>query len=175
MSALLDPRKHDDFLNFQLKRLLSIGGAPAIRLCEGRFGVPRKEWRLLAALVEEGPMSPSELARRCWPAEPGSVSRITAILVEKKLVRRVPLASDHRRATLEATAAGRRLYAELFPQLAAINRRIMAALDESEALLLEAFLRKLTERAAQIHDEGDGVDVRADRRHGGSRRLWNRV
>ena len=70
---------------------------------------------------------------------------------------------------------GSRLYADLFPQLAEINRRLMMGLDESDSLLLEEFLRKLTERARQIHDEGDGIDARADRRRGGSRRVWNRA
>ena len=93
----------------------------------------------------------------------------------KQLVRRVQQPDNKRRATVEATDAGHRLYAGLFPQLAEINRRIMAVLDESEALVLEEFLARLTERARQIHEEGDGVEVRADRRLGGSRRFWNRV
>ena len=172
MSRLANPEKHDDLLNYQLKRLVGIGGAPAIRLCEGRYGVTRQEWRLIAAFVEEGPMTPSTVARRCsWPIEPGRISRIISSLTAKGLVRRAQLSSDGRRAMLEVTADGSRLYAELFPQLAEINRRIMMALDEGEAILLATFLEKLTARARQIHDEGDGVDARADRRLGSSRRL----
>ena len=56
MSRLKQPQEHDDLLNYQLKRLLNLGGAPAIRLCEGRYGVARMEWRLVAALQEDGPM-----------------------------------------------------------------------------------------------------------------------
>ena len=170
MSRLVNPEKHDDLLNYQLKRLVGIGGAPAIRLCEGRYGVTRQEWRLIAALVEDGAMSPSTVARRCWPSEPGRISRIISSLIAKGLVRRAQLSSDGRRAMVEATADASRIYAELFPQLAEINRRIMMVLDEEEAILLATFLEKLTERARQIHDDGDGVDARADRRLGGSRR-----
>ena len=86
---------------------------------------------------------------------------------------RVQSSDDKRHATVRVSAAGARLYAALFPQLAEINRRIMSVLDESEALLLEEFLRRLTARAQQIHNDGDGVDARADRRLGGSRRFWN--
>lgn len=170
MIRLANPEKHDDLLNYQLKRLVGIGGAPAIRLCEGRFGVTRQEWRLIAALVEDGPMSPSTVAQRCWPSEPGRISRNISSLAAKGLVRRAQLPGDGRRAMIEATAEGSRLYAELFPQLAEINRRIMMALDAEEAALLATFLEKLTARVRQIHDEGGGVDARADRRLGGARR-----
>ncbi|MGH6612319.1 MAG: MarR family winged helix-turn-helix transcriptional regulator [Burkholderiaceae bacterium] len=171
MSRLRDPQQHDDLLNYQLKRLLALGGAPAIRLCEGRYGVRRFEWRLVAALVEDGPMSPSELSLRTH-VEQARVSHAITGLAAKGLVERREHASDRRRATVAATSAGARLYAELFPQLARINRQIMAVLDEREALLLEHYLQRLTDRAQRIYDEGGGTDARADRRLGGSRRFW---
>ena len=45
MQHLQDPQRHDDLLNYRLKRLVGLGGAPAVRLCEGRFGISRTEWR----------------------------------------------------------------------------------------------------------------------------------
>lgn len=169
MSRLPDPQQHDDLLNFQLKNLVAIGGAPAIRLCEGRFGVSRCQWRLVAALTEDGPMSPSQLAARTrW--ELARISKLLTEILGKGLVERVTEAADQRRATVRVTAAGRKLYAELFPLLAAINRRLMAVLDDDEARVLESCLRKLTERACAIDAEGGGVDVRADRWRGGTRR-----
>jgi DNA-binding MarR family transcriptional regulator len=171
ISRLSQPAEHDDLLNYQLKRLVNCGGAPAIRLCEGRYGITRSEWRLLAALVEGGARPPSELAERAFMQRP-VVSRLLGLLVRKRLARRLAPGSARVRAEVEATAAGCRLYAELFPQLAQINRRLMAALDEDEARQLEALLGKLWQRAREIHAEGGGFDARADRRHGGSRRRW---
>jgi DNA-binding MarR family transcriptional regulator len=171
MSALNDPRRHDDLLNFQLKHLLTIGGAPAIRLCEGKFGVTRAEWRLVAALVESGAMNPTALAALTH-MEPGRVSLVLTRLLAKGFVERMEEVTDRRRASMRATAAGERLYAELFPQLAEINRRIVSVLSESETQQLEECLRRLTERAQQIYDEGGGVDARANRRLGGSQRAW---
>ncbi|MCA3180701.1 MAG: hypothetical protein O9345_07655 [Burkholderiaceae bacterium] len=40
-NRLKRPVGHDDLLNFRLERLLTLGAAPAIRLCEGRYGVAR--------------------------------------------------------------------------------------------------------------------------------------
>jgi DNA-binding MarR family transcriptional regulator len=169
MSGLADPTEHDELLNFRLKRLVKLGGAPAIRLCEGRYRVTRLQWRMLAALVESGPLSPSMLAE-VVRQERAIVSRHVTELVSKELVQRIARAGDRRRAELVATPAGHRLYEELFPLLAQINRRLMMALTASEAATLERLLDKLTVRARQIHAEGDGDDARADRRHGGSRR-----
>jgi DNA-binding MarR family transcriptional regulator len=171
MTALQDPRTHDDLLNFQLKRLLRKSGAPAIRLCEGRFGVTRSEWRLVAALVEHGPTSRSALSQYTQ-LDQARLSRILETLLAKNLVERHAVAGDHRRLSLAATERGRQLYAELFPQLALINRRLMEALDEQEAACLERCLSKLTECARQIYDSGGGVDSRTERRLGGSRRFW---
>ena len=170
MSRLRDPREHDDLLNYQLKRLLSLGGAPAIRLCEGQYGVTRQEWRLIAALTEGGAMSPSSLAQ-CVEFDPARIAKTLASLVEKGFVRRVTNADDRRRASVATTAAGKRLYTQLFPQLAQINRRLMEVLDEDEAAVLENLLARLTERARQVHAAGGGVEARADRRLGGSRRV----
>ena len=172
MNRLQDPLQHDDLLNYQLKHLLNLGGAPAIRLCEGRYGVTRQEWRLVAALTEGGAMSPSSLAERV-DFDPARVAKTLASLVDKGFVRRVPNTDDRRRASVATTAAGKRLYAQLFPQLASINRRLMEVLDEKEASLLEDFLSRLTERARQVYVSGGGIDARADRRHGGSRRVWS--
>ena len=171
MNRLSDPQQHDDLLNYRLKRLLLIGGAPAVRLCEGRYGVSRMEWRLTAALVEDGPMSPSALVQRTG-IEPARLSRAVKELTAKRFIERTEVAGDRRRVLLKATEAGTKLYQELFPQLAAINRRIMEALDGDEAQMLDRVLAKLMARAQEIYDEGGGVDVRTDRRLGGSRRFW---
>ena len=169
--SLKQPQEHDDFLNYRLKRLLNLGGAPAVRLCEGGHGVARMEWRMIAALQEEGPLSLSALVRRT-EVDPARVSRTVAKLAEKGLVRRAPDPADRRAVVLELTAGGHRLYRDLFPALAQINERIMAVLSESEALLLEGYLHRLTARAREIFHSGGGVTAQADRRLGGSRRRW---
>lgn len=171
MSRLSQPECHDDLLNFRLKRLFTLGGAPAVRLCEGRYGIARMQWRLVAALVEHGPMSPTQLVQYTG-IEPARVSRNITELQDKKLVERRVACGARSRWELSATAAGQALYAELFPQLAMINRRLMEVLTQAEAAALDAALDKLTARAREISLQGAGVHVKTDRRLGGSRRFW---
>jgi DNA-binding MarR family transcriptional regulator len=129
------------------------------------------QWRLVAALVEQGAMSPMDLVQYTG-IEQARVSRQISELQQKALVERRVAHEHGRRWELSATRAGHELYAELFPQLAAINRRLMAALTESEALALEDALDKLTIRAREVLRDGDGVPVKTERRLGGSRRFW---
>src|SRR5688572_23949720 len=110
MSRLSNPECHDDLLNFRLKRLFVLGGAPAVRLCECAYGIPRMQWRVTAALVEDGPMSPTELVQRTG-IEQAKVSRSISELQQKGLVQREPAHGDKRRWVLSATDAGRELYA----------------------------------------------------------------
>lgn len=169
MSRLKDPREHDDLVNYRLKRALRVGGAPAVRLCEGRYGISRAQWRVIASLVEHGPMSPTGLAARCH-LETGRAAVLAAAVVRKGLVRRTRSSEIGRRVELAATEAGQRLYAELFPQLAAINRRLMAVFTDEEAALLDDLLTRLHARALEIEAAGDAVDVRSNRHLGGGRR-----
>src|SRR5690242_5678015 len=113
--SLSDPRTVDDLLNYRLSRLLENSGAMITRLCEGRYGITRREWRLVALLAADGPMSPSQLAARAH-LDRARVSRLITELRAKQLVRRVRVAEDARRARVMLTDAGQRLYAELFPQ-----------------------------------------------------------
>src|SRR5690349_25147893 len=112
MSTLRNPQRHDDLLNYQLNRLVRIGGAPAIRLCEGRYGISRFQWRLIAALVEDGPTAPGALSGRVQ-VDAGRVSLGLAALRDKGLVVRQQQPGDKRRALVAPTPAARALYAEL--------------------------------------------------------------
>ena len=174
MTSLRHPRRHDDLLNFRLKRLFSIGGAPAVRLCEGRYGIARNEWRVLAALAEHGKASPSALYARIG-GDPGRASRVVASLAAKGLVVRTADGADRRRAMLAISPSGRALYRAILPKLRKINERLMSVLTEEEARLLEDYLCRLTEHAQRILGDGGGVAERADRRKGGSRRVWARA
>lgn len=171
MSRLSHPECHDDLLNYRLKRLFMLGGAPAVRLCEGAYGIARFEWRVVAALVEHGAMSPMDLVR-CTGFDQAKVSRCVAALETKSLVERKAAVREGARWELRATPAGQALYAGLFPQLAAINRKLMEALTEEEAVALDAALDKLTARAGEILRQGGGVAVKTERRLGGARRVW---
>ena len=167
--SLREPRTLDELLNYRLLRLFALGGAPVIRLLEGRYGIARREWRLLALLATQGGMSPSALAAAAQLDRPRT-SRALGSLVSKGLATRQTTQGDARRATVALSVKGQQLYAELFPQIAAINARLVSVLDEAGAQALDRALSCLTEHARVLNEEL-ARDVRADRRAGGSRRV----
>lgn len=167
--SLADPRTVDDLLNFRLSQLFASSGAMVIRLCEGRYGITRREWRLIALLAAHGAMSPSELAQRAH-LERARTSRHITELVGRKLIRRLADPQDGRRAEVDLTEQGRRLYDELFPQSVRFNCEVLSALTPAELQAFEEALTKLTVTAERIA-AAKPVAEKADRRHGGARRM----
>lgn len=167
--SLRAPQSLDDLLNYRLLKLQALSGAPVIRLLEGRYGIARREWRLLALLAARGPLSPSELAVEAQLDRP-CTSRAIGSLVSKGLFSREPMPGDSRRACVALTPAGRKLHDTVFPQVAAINIAVLKALDDRTLGVLDRALQLLTTQARRLNAELVR-DVRADRRAGGSRRV----
>lgn len=167
-STLAAPATVDASLNFRLDRLLASSGVVTTRLCEGRYGITRREWRLLALLADYGAMSPSGLAER-GQLPRGRVSRLVADLVAKGLVAKSPRATARQRAELALTPAGQQLHAALFPQSVAFQRQVLSVLSPAELAAFEQALDRLTAQAEALA-QSLPTDAKADRRHGGSRR-----
>jgi DNA-binding MarR family transcriptional regulator len=172
MGTLKDPQRIEELLNFRLKLLFRLGGAPAVRVCEGEFGIARQHWRILAALVENGPLAVGVLARLTF-IDVARISRGLGELRKMGLVeRRSMLPVRTRNDAVAATATGCAMYSQLFPRLACINRRLCDVLSQEEAEQLDRILDRLTGHAAAIHEqqEVDG-QPKAQRRLGGAHRV----
>ena len=101
-SRLGDPASLDDLLLYRINRLLSVAGSMVIRLCEGRFGITRREWRVLALLAQDEGLLSSQLAQRAQ-LDRARTSRAITSLVGKKLLRRETRPGDRRQAALVLT------------------------------------------------------------------------
>ena len=167
------PLTVDELLNYRLASLLKNSGAMTTRLCEGRYGITRREWRLVALLADYGAMSPSVLAERAH-LERARVSRLVTDLVGKKLILRVHQFSDKRRASLELTPLGCKLHRELFPQSVEFHRTVLAVLSPAQQAAFDEALRLMDAHAKQVN-AADTTDAKADRRHGGSRKSNQQV
>ena len=161
--GLTHPQSISDLLLFRINRLLSVGSAPVIRLCEGAHGISRREWRMLAAMAEAGGLMPSQLAQHAQLDRARTSKAITS-LVQKKLVRREVQLGDKRKALVSLTAAGRALHASLFPQVLLIHLELLAALTQAEVKLLDGLLDKLQTSANDLQEHAGGL--KADRRRG---------
>lgn len=141
-------RSKDLFL-FRLNRLAATAAKPLIRLCEGQYGVTRREWRLIVVLAQDGPLLSTALAERA-SIEPARTSRAITVLEEKGLLRRVRQPNDRRYVLIVLSDEGRQLYESLFPSVEAINQHLLAQLGDRERAQLAALLKTLEEAAARL-------------------------
>lgn len=153
-------RPLDDLLLYRLSRLLSVAGSMVIRLCEGRFGITRREWRLVAVLASRGELSSSELAEHAQ-LDRARTSKAVGSLVAKQLVSRVVRPGDRRQVRLGLTESGQALYEELFPLVTQINAELLGALSDDDAARLDESLHRLHARAERMVEEA--VLPKADR------------
>ena len=163
-NRLAQPAALGDLLLYRLNRLLSIGGAPVIRLCEGRFGITRREWRMIAALAQYQALMSSQLAVRAQLDRARTSKAITS-LVQKKLIHRQVQANDKRRAELTLTESGQALYDAMFPQVLEIHQGLVGVLTANEIAVFDGLLSKLQNQAEGMQASSDLP--KADRRRGG--------
>jgi DNA-binding MarR family transcriptional regulator len=166
-SKLAHPQAMDDLLLYRMNRAIQVAGSMVIRLCEGRFGITRREWRVLGALVQEPGLLSSQLAERAQ-LDRSRTSRAITSLVAKKLVRRATGASDRRQARMALTEAGQALYGELFPLVCEINQNLLAVLSAADVERLDAALTALQQQAETM--VAQAALPKADRRRGGRAR-----
>ena len=148
-ARLAHPERMDDLLLYRLSRLLGTAGGMVIRLCEGRFGITRREWRILALLAGEEGLLSSQLAERAQLDRARTSKAITS-LVNKQLLRREVLPGDRRQAALNLTQAGRTLHDALFPLVQAINQDLLACLATADVARLDGMLDRLQQRAGEM-------------------------
>lgn len=131
---------------YRLTRLQAVAVAPVGRLCQARYGVSRREWRLIVVLARHGPVLSSELADLAQ-LDRARTSRIVTTLVDLKLIAREVIPSDRRQARVSLTDKGRALYDEFLPVVVELNRQLLLALEPEEVAQLDGLLDRLAERA----------------------------
>ena len=146
---LTDPQRQADLLLYRLYRIHTTAGRLVVHMCESEFGITRREWRILSFLAErEGALS-SQLAEHAM-LDRARTSRTLSTLAAKKLVVRQPRPSDRREVHVFLSEEGRRLYGEIYPRVAAINRELVASLDAAQRHQLDSAVDELQAQAARM-------------------------
>lgn len=158
----------DELLLYRLGRLNAQAGAIVVRLCEGGYGITRREWGVIGHLYEQGVLAPSALAER-FQLDRARTSRTIGSLVEKGLITRTPQAGNRKQALVDLTAEGRALYEALMPQVKDINQRLLQVLSPDEMAQLDGLLGRLHASAEALRLALDDELPRAHRRLGRKR------
>jgi DNA-binding MarR family transcriptional regulator len=102
-----------------------------LRSTQAGAGLTPSQISVLFTIVRRGPLGLSELAA-IEDMNPTMLSRITAQLGERGLIRRQASAQDRRAAVVESTAAGRRMRERIQRERARALEAHVARLEESQ-------------------------------------------
>jgi DNA-binding MarR family transcriptional regulator len=116
---------------------------------EEQFGIPMSQWRLLATLVEEGPLTQNLLCSRTM-MDKVNVQRAAQGLLQQKLIRRLPNSEDGRSHRLLLTKVGERLYHRMALLALKYEVELVAGIDRHEIAQFERMLRRLEQSAKAI-------------------------
>src|SRR5580693_3096639 len=117
------------------------------RQAEGLASLSDTQLAALAVLDRHGPMTPGELAEH-EKVQPPSMTRVIAVLEERRLVMRAPHPTDRRQVVLTVTEQGRELVSQARRRRDAwLAKRLKELTPEERALLRAAapVLEKLSQ------------------------------
>jgi DNA-binding MarR family transcriptional regulator len=137
-----------DYLPYRLSVAANAVSQLIARAYEDRFGLKVPQWRLVAVLADEGPLTPQALCERTV-MDKVTVTRAAQALVRRRLLKREPNASDGRSHRLRLTEAGAILHREIAPLALEYEARLLAGIGTQEIERLKRQLRHL-QRTAEI-------------------------
>jgi len=144
----------DGYLPYRLSVASNAVSRLIARAYEDRFGLTIPQWRLIAVLAEDGPLTQQAIGARTV-MDKVTVSRATQGLVKRRLVERAPHDADGRSHHLALSKAGERLYGEISPVALEYEARLLQEFDPAAVAELKRVLL-LLERAAEVLSGSDG-------------------
>jgi DNA-binding MarR family transcriptional regulator len=144
----------DGYLPYRLSVASNAVSRLIARAYEDRFGLTIPQWRLIAVLAEDGPLTQQAIGTRTV-MDKVTVSRATQGLVKRRLVERAPHDADGRSHHLALSKAGERLYSEISPVALEYEARLLQQFDPAAVDELKRLLKHL-ESAAEVLSAGEG-------------------
>jgi DNA-binding MarR family transcriptional regulator len=138
----------DSYLPYRLSVASNAVSRLIARAYEDRFGLTIPQWRLIAVLAEDGPLTQQAIGARTV-MDKVTVSRATQGLVKRRLVQRAPHDADGRSHHLVLSKAGERLYGEVAPVALEYEARLLQEFAPAAVEELKRILRHL-ESAAEV-------------------------
>jgi DNA-binding MarR family transcriptional regulator len=115
-----------------------------------KYGLMRHDWRVMAALGDDQPLSANEVCERT-NMDKVQVSRAIARLKKKGLVDQHRTVEDRRRTSLRLSTRGEAIYRDIVPAARAREADLLSVLGASELKLLDKLIGKLYRRARDMN------------------------
>jgi DNA-binding MarR family transcriptional regulator len=136
-------------LSYRIHRVANMMSRSAGARYRVGFDVSLAEWRTIALLGAEAPLSLNELAREAG-LDKGQISRVISGLADRGLVLRELANEGGRTVRLTLTRPGQALYRSLISAATERNNAFLACLSAEERLHLDSALEKLATLARAL-------------------------
>lgn len=142
----------ESFLPYRLNVLAKRISRELARRYQDRFGITIPEWRVIAILGREQPLSSNDIVDRSR-MDKAKVSRAVAGLVARGYLSRQVHPDDQRLLRLAFTDAGQALYDRIAPLALDWERQFLATLSPGERAAFTGLLDRLEARIAEMADK----------------------
>ena len=141
----------EKFLPYRLSVLAQLVSESLHDLYAGPFDLSVTQWRVMAALGRFAPLTASDVGQRIV-MDKVAVSRAVASLMKRGLVERATDLDDRRRASLDLTARGRAVHAQIVPLALKYEAELYEALSAEERLTLNGLCDRLFAHAKLLRN-----------------------
>ncbi|WP_119679886.1 MarR family winged helix-turn-helix transcriptional regulator [Indioceanicola profundi] len=142
----------ETFLPYRINVLAKRVSKELARRYQDQFGISIPEWRVIAILGREQPLSSNDIVERSQ-MDKAKVSRAVARLVETGFLARAVHQQDQRLLRLSFTPAGRDLYERIAPLALEWERQLLDCLAPAEREELTRLLDRLDARLDRMAEE----------------------
>lgn len=139
----------DNFLPYRLALLSSLVSGSIQKLYAAEFDISIPEWRLVAILGSDGPMTSNDIRQRA-AMDKVQVSRAAAKLLDAGHIRKQTHPEDKRRAILSLSDSGLTIYNQIVPIALERETFLASALTKKEKANFIKLLEKLTKMARNM-------------------------
>lgn len=146
-------RRNLPLLLLQVRELVMARFRPMLN----EAGLTEQQWRVLRALLSDGPLEPRQIVAVCCLSS-ASLVGILVRMEDLGLVNRKPVEGDQRRVLIAPSPKGQRLAAKLAPQIDALYAQLEA---EMGADLYESLVATLDQAQARLISP-QAVEVQGD-------------
>jgi len=148
-NSLVPALRLQNYLPYRLSVAANAVSRRIARAYEDRFGLTIAQWRLIAVLADEGPLTQQSLCGRTI-MDKVTVMRAAHALVRRRLLRRLPNHADGRSHRLLLTRAGQHIYRQIVPLALEHETRLLDGITPRDRDRLDRLLRQLEHTAAQV-------------------------
>lgn len=140
------------FLPYRLSRVSNQISYGIEKLYEEQFGLTLTEWRVMAIIGDQSPLTAQEIVERTLMSKV-SISRAINLLESKGLVQRSVNENDKRQLPIALSEKGQLVHDQIVPLALSYESELVAQLSDEHRSILPSLLDELDKVAQQLNQK----------------------